>query len=289
MHLLFPLLSSLLYVAGILFIKRCSDFQVGIWRTTFIANTLTAVLFSFLLFLDGSLPPGQQLWKPFITALLFIAGQILSFVAVEKGDVSVATPVMGIKILLVAFFSVLLLAESVSLRLWVAAFLATAGIVFLHLGPSQTSHPIGRTVLISVLAALAFAIFDVLVQKWSPQFGPGGFLPVMMWIVAALSIGFIPLFKKPLNTISRAAWTPLFWGSLFIGLQAIVLITTLAVYGDATAVNVVYSLRGLWSLAAVWFIGHWFKNREKQQGAAVFRFRLIGALLLSTAVILVLL
>jgi len=58
-------------------------------------------------------------------------------------------------------------------------------------------------------------------------------------------------------------------------------------FGDATAMNVVYSARGVWSVAAVWLIGHWFANTEAQLGGGVFRGRLAGALLMTSAIVLV--
>ena len=59
-------------------------------------------------------------------------------------------------------------------------------------------------------------------------------------------------------------------------------------FGDATAVNVVYSSRGLWSVLAVWWIGHWFQNDEQHLGPAVLRLRLWGAGLMLAAIALVL-
>ena len=47
--------------------------------------------------------------------------------------------------------------------------------------------------------------------------------------------------------------------------------------GEATAVNVVYSARGLWSVIAVWTLGHLFGNDERGHGAGVMRARLLGA------------
>jgi hypothetical protein len=37
----------------------------------------------------------------------------------------------------------------------------------------------------------------------------------------------------------------------------------------------------------VWAVGHWFANREQHLGASVMRGRLVGALFLSAAVVLV--
>ena len=69
--------------------------------------------------------------------------------------------------------------------------------------------------------------------------------------------------------------------------QAMVLISTLAIFQDGTAVNVIYNLRGLWSVAAVWFVGHWFGNEERQLGRETLGWRLAGAVVLSAAVVLV--
>ena len=147
----------------------------------------------------------------------------------------------------------------------------------------------GRTVALSLLAALCYALFDVLVQKWSPDWGAGRFLPVMFGMCAVLSLGFIPLFRHSLLEIPRAAWPWLGGGSLFIGFQALSLVTALAVFGDATSMNVVYSARGLWSVVAVWLVGHWFGNRERNIGPNVMRMRLIGAGLMTAAIVVTLL
>src|SRR5687767_2839756 len=95
--LFMPLASAVLYVVGALFLRRAADFGVGFWRTTFIANMICAIVFSTLLLLGGSFR-SALLWQPAVVALLFTAGSILNFVSLDRGDVSLATPVLGIKI-----------------------------------------------------------------------------------------------------------------------------------------------------------------------------------------------
>jgi hypothetical protein len=65
-------------------------------------------------------------------------------------------------------------------------------------------------------------------------------------------------------------------------------ITSISVYGQATSANVLYSSRGLWSVVAVWGIGHWFTNREQHLGARVLVWRLVGAILMVAALMMVL-
>lgn len=287
MHLFLPLLSAILYVVAALFIKQASSFGVGLWRTTFVANLICSLLFSSLIFLGGQIPDDATWWQPALVAFLFLSGQVLSFLAIERGDVSVATPVMGVKVIIVAVLVVSLLGETVPLTLWLAALAASAGIAFLNRRGSGTRHNnIGLTIVLAVVAAAAYALFDVLVQKWSPAWGTGRFLPVMMGFVAVYSFGLIPFFHGSLKAIPRPAWRPLLLGGFLIALQGIILITTLAEFGDATAVNVVYSSRGLWSVLAVWWLGHWFGNREREQGGRVLVSRFAGASLLMIAIVL---
>ena len=68
-----------------------------------------------------------------------------------------------------------------------------------------------------------------------------------------------------------------------------IFVTTITRFHNATAANVIYSSRGLWSVVAVWAIGHWFANRERHLGAEVLRWRLAGAGLMMAAIALVLL
>jgi drug/metabolite transporter (DMT)-like permease len=287
-HLLLPLASSLLYVAAALFLKQAAQREVGVWRTAFVCNWMTALIFQGLLPLGGTIPSGASLWEPAIVALLFVAGQLFTFLALDKGDISIATPVLGAKVILVALFTTLVLFESVRWQLWAAATLSCAGIGLLNQKTNGSNHRyVGRTILFALQAAAAYALFDVLVMKWSPAWGLGRFLPIMLLFAGAYSFIFVPLFRQPLRAIPMKALRPLLWGALFIAMQGFILITTLAHFGDATAVNVIYCSRGLWSVLAVWWLGHWFGNTERQLGSQVLKWRLAGACLLCVSVVLI--
>lgn len=283
-HLLFPLLASFFFVAGLLLIKRAAPFGVGVWRTTFVCNIGTALVSLLLLPLGGVEWRWAQIWQPLIVAGLYVGGQTLTYLAIERGDVSVATPALGSKTIYVAWFSTLLLGATLPWQLWAAAVLTFAAIVLLNLGGGEARRRPGQTVLLALLAASAYALFDVFTQKWSPAWGTGHFLPLMFGFSALMSCAFIPLFRAPLRELPRGAWPWLGAGALCGGIQSLVLVTTIAAFGDATAVNVVYSARGLWSVAAVWLIGHWFQNTEQQLGAPVLKWRLAGAALMMTAI-----
>jgi hypothetical protein len=112
-------------------------------------------------------------------------------------------------------------------------------------------------------------------------------LPCIFWINALLSFGLIFRFSAPLGAIPGRAWPWLAGGSVLLGLQSITFVSTVAIFGKATATNVVYSSRGLLSVVLVWMVGHWFKNSEQHLAPAVMRWRMAGALMMMSAIVMV--
>jgi hypothetical protein len=165
--------------------------------------------------------------------------------------------------------------------------LSTLAIALLNRADQRPHRKVGRTVVEAALSAACFAATDVLVQKWAPAWGVGRFLPLIFLVVAALSVGFVPFFSAPLRSVPGAGWPWLLGGSAALAVQAANMAITLGIFGDATAVNIVYASRGLWSVLAVWLVGHWFNNDEQTLGAAVLRSRLTGAGLMLVAIALV--
>ncbi|MCA9247802.1 MAG: EamA family transporter [Planctomycetales bacterium] len=284
---LLALFAALLFASAALFIKRAADLGVSSLCTVFVANLVSAVLFQVLLVFGGTFHI-ELWWQPAIVAMCFIAGQWLTFFSLERGDVSVATPVMGIKILLVATFVTLLGGQTLDSTLWIAAALATAGIALLNRRSPKVHHHVGMTIATASLAATAFALFDVLVQKWSPAWGLGRFLPTTIGMAGVASFVFLPRARASLRGMRRKARPWLFAGALSVAGQALIFVSTIAYWGQAATANVIYSSRGLWSVLLVWLFGHWLESREKQLGRAILGWRLAGATLMMAAIVLVL-
>lgn len=282
-----PLASAMLYVIGALLMRRAADYGVGFWRTTFVANLICAAAFAPLLLLGGQFHL-NLLWQPAVVGLLFVLGSVLNFISLDRGDVSIATPVLGIKIILVALLSTLIVGELIPLKLWIAAGLSTTAIALLNRTRGIHHQHVTSTIFAAGFSAASFALFDVLVQKWSPAWGLGRFPPLMLGFVAIYAVGLVPRFPAPLKAIPGAAWPWLLGGSLVMAVQSLIFVGTVAYFGHATTANVIYSSRGLWSVVVVWIIGHWFHNAEQQLGAGILRWRLIGSALMLVAIALVL-
>jgi drug/metabolite transporter (DMT)-like permease len=221
---------------------------------------------------------------------LFFAGQIFTLLALSTGEVSVATPVLGVKILLVALLSTVLIGDPIDARLWTAAALSSAAIVLLNFSRPHTHQRVSTTIVLAALGAAAYACFDVLVQTWSPVWG-SWVVPIAMAFSAAYSVPlrrFDVRKSTPGEQLSPAYMRWLIGGAVCFAAQGLMFITSISVYGQATSANVLYSSRGLWSVVAVWGIGHWFTNREQHLGAPVLAWRLVGASLMIAALMMVL-
>jgi len=286
-----PLLCAIVYVIAALMLKRASVLGVGSWRIGFLANWSM-----FLLFLPWGLSQpalNEPMWSdylhPLLNGVLFLVGQTFIFRAIQTGDVSVTTPVMGTKVLLVALLSLLLRTGEVSLRWWIGAGLSTAAVALLHFGePHAGRARVGRTVMLAGLSALSFSLSDVLLQKWSGEWGGGRYLMWMFFFSAFANIAFVPFFRAPLWAMDRRAWTWTGIGAILLGANNVGFCLAIALGGAATQANIVYSSRGLMSVVFVWAVGHWFANEEQHLGPRVLRARLAGAALMLTAIVLVL-
>jgi drug/metabolite transporter (DMT)-like permease len=199
--------------------------------------------------------------------------------AFNRGDVSVVTPILGTKVIWVAAFSVLLVGRALPSQIWAAVFLTALGTAVMGYQPG--AHP--RRLALSIGAALAtscsFGLTDVLVQKYSPAWGFGSFIPTMFMTVGVLSLGFLPF-------LGEGGWAPVWLGtgSAMLAVQALAMAYAISTYTQVTMTNIAYNTRGLWSIALIWAFGHWFKNTERDRGTRTMLLRLGGASLLVTAI-----
>lgn len=147
------------------------------------------------------------------------------------------------------------------------------------------------TILLAALGAAAYASLDVLVQKFSPVWGTGRFLPLAMACGAAYSLA-LPRGRRADLPASPGPSSYLPWlvaGAVGFASQGLMFMSAVSIYRQVTSANVLYSSRGLWSVVGVWAIGHWFTNREQHLGARVLVWRFVGAVLLMAAIVMVLL
>lgn len=294
MHLLFPLFSSIVFVLGMMLVKRGSSRGVRPWTGTFLGNAWLGLLWSIPAIVQQKVVPVEVWPQAALIGVLFVLGQLFAFLAFQYGDVSVATPIFGVKVLMVAVLAAGMSGESISPRIWVAAVLATAGVVLVQSmtgarSSSDRSERRGLTIVMVLLSAGSLSLFDILLQKWGTQWNSREFLPVVFITTGLVSVVFVPWSDGParLRELGVTSWV--LAGTLLIAVQAVSMSYVLSTWGDATRVNIVYALRGLWGVLLAWGLAWRFQAHEATLPSGVMLLRLAGAGLLMGSVVIAML
>ncbi|MBL9157603.1 MAG: hypothetical protein JNJ70_09035 [Verrucomicrobiales bacterium] len=285
-YLLLPLSAAVVYALGSISIKRALSDGVVVGQSFHLSNVVLGLVFLPLLFLGLATIDWTIVWKPMVMGTAFFVGHWLTFGAIRRGDVSLVTPLMGTKVVFVALGVVVLSGKVPSVPLWIAAFLTTLGIFVMGLGDLKGGSRLFFTIAVTLASALVFGVSDVLVSTWARGFGAMPFLAVGSGTVAVWSLLMWfcqgrPVFF-PKGPGSGWAWA----GAIFIAVQAMVMGIGLALFDDATGINIVYASRGLWVIALVVLFGHWLGNREHRDQGRGFLWRVAGTLLLSVAIVI---
>lgn len=281
-----PLLAAIIYTLGSLFSKR--GFQEGAEGMQ--GFYLTCLLISLtplpLILLERQPIAWQHAHQVLICGMLLYVGNWLALLGVHRGDVSIVTPVLGTKVIFVAVGTVTLVGIQVPWSLWIAALLTPLGILVLSAKSLHKGRQLWQTVGYALSSAAAFALFDVLLNKWALAFGPFAFISLSSMIMAIPAAA--ALIRRPVlwHTLSGPSRFWLILGGCAMGFQASLLGVALAFSEQATQVNVIYASRGLWSIVLVWILGRWLRLHEKHQGPGVFAWRMAGAGILTLAIIL---
>jgi drug/metabolite transporter (DMT)-like permease len=294
LHLLFPLASSIVFVFGIMFAKQAISGGASPWTNTFLSNAWLAAIWGLSAVVQGEYLPPALWWQAALAGFAFVAGQLLTYLAFQYGDVSVATPIFGVKVVIVALLLSLIAGEAVGTRVWLGAVLAAAGVAVVQAGarsPRKDQLSPGRaavTVLLALCAAIALSLFDIGLQFWSRTAGAARFLPALFVFTGLFSCGFLPWIDAPPRLARLKVVKPLLVGSVLMALQAMSMSYALGQFGDAARINIVYALRGLWAVALAWLLARAFGGAEARHSVTIMLLRLAGAVLLTLSVIVAL-
>jgi drug/metabolite transporter (DMT)-like permease len=287
MYLLLPLLAAVAFAAGSLVFKRAFQEGASLAHALVLNNVALGIAFLPLLLLDPKPIDWNLAWQPALTALAFVFGHFLNVVSLRIGDVSVATPLLGSKVVFVALFARLLFQWPVSTTQIVAAVLTTAGVLAMGIADLHAGRRTGVTIGLALGCASGFALTDILIQLWAADFGIFNFLAFMFAALAGFSVLALPAFGPTALRAPKPAWKWILTATGLSAFQAIIITWTIGRWQDAAGVNVVYGTRGVWSIALVWWAGRWFGNTERATaGKVVLAGRLTGALLILAAVVL---
>lgn len=248
-----------------------------------IANLLTALIFIGYLRPDDVFPLVGKDWWAVGNGILFFFGQWFSIQSVKSGDIAVHSSALGIKVVVVAFFSLLVGLEPSSLPLIAGVILAVIS-VYLVAGGSAEGWKIHRkTVGLTLLACLFFGMNDFLTGWQAREIGASRWLCLMMCTSGLVSVGFVFRRRESLGFFREApriGWIVLAAG-LCLGVQALFVNLAFSGYGQPTLSNVAYASRGVMAVGFLMLIGRKSDPRFRKKQA-------VGATLMVLALALVL-
>lgn len=283
-HLFLPFTSSVFVILGLLALQRAQAKGLSAWTTLIGLNWACGLVYPPLLLLGGEWHIAR-LHEPAIVGGLFMLGQFFVLLSIRWGDVSISAPVQGVKVILVPALAALFQVSDIRSNIWWAAALALIGIILVQAKKGHASRrQITLGILFALLAALCMSIFDLLLQHWAAPWGSGVFLTITFFTAALIATPLLPLADNWTKIRHCGATRPLILGCVLMAVQSIGMTFTLAQFGDATRVNIVYSLRGLWGVVLTWLLAKHL-GLEHPLDQRTMKLRFAGALLLTIAVV----
>jgi len=292
MPLALPLLASFLYAVGSWSLKLGLRRGANLSIVTALSNlSMAGWSAPLILFFPGQ-PHTQGFFGAALAGTALFVGRFCALRALSHGDLSHATPLLGIKTVFVALLTFLFLDEPLTLGLLGAALLTALAVTLLSISPqfNQRSwwpnQSQWSTTAWALLAAFFFALTDITVQKYARLLGVGWFQPLMFATLALLTpLLFLPTWyrRTPLSSsLPSGSRVGVLAGSGVIGFQTSLVILVIGIFGHATATNVVYAARGLWAVLLEGAAGGGATAVDRR----ILVLRLTGAMLLLVAVAL---
>ena len=287
---LYPFVAALFYCASIILVKYASQSKKLSGLSMLVMNNLlSGIVFIPAIFFESELPDVSIIWQPIIASVFCAIGNIATFTCAERGEVSLMTPLMGIKTLMVILLARVMLRDiQLPHTITIAGVICCVAVFIMgYTKKSFRTKKLGITIILSLTACLSYALCDVFIQKYAPNFSKNAMLSLTS---VAMPLSIIPLLPRFFKEVSGCDKKTLFLG----GSSAVLMIVEMylmfiSISGElgASLCNILYNTRGLISVLLIYFLGkHLVKLRELSNTSAIQRS--IGAILILVAVIIAL-
>ncbi|YCM44836.1 hypothetical protein V2O64_02235 [Verrucomicrobiaceae bacterium 227] len=248
-----------------------------------VANLVTGLIFLLYLKPTGAWVLDGKDWWAIGNGALFFLGQWFSTQSVRVGDLAVHSSALGMKVVIVGFFSMLVGLEPSSINLVTGVILAVIAVFLVSGGSSEGWRDHKVTVGLTLLACLFFGFNDFLTGWQSREIGPARWLTLMMSSSGLISAGLLVKRRQQLCLIMKD-WQVFRWvlgAGMLLGVQALVVNLAFSAYGKPTLSNVVYSSRGLMAVGFLYLIGRKSDPRfvKKQTAGAILMMIALGVVL----------
>ena len=235
-------------------------------------------------------PAGMPAFSSYIVSLLccagfYLLGQVFFLAAIAHSEPSRISPILGLKVLMLAVISALFMGEHFSATKWIAVGLCTTAIFLLSNSGEKLNR---RTLVFAVLACTGYCLSDLNIKILVDQFscmsvlGRSILTGSMCYALCGLAGVGVLIFTR--SKISRDTWVYVIPFSLAWFLSVIFLFSCFSLIGVVFG-NILQSTRGLISVVLGFVIAYMgFEEWETKITRKVFFQRLLAAALMTGAV-----
>lgn len=282
------------YAVGAILIKVALGRGTGAAQVNLYCNLLMAVLMQSIWLFPFEPEWWRHAWKPVVCGATFYSGQYFTFVSLQKGQVSVTTPLLGSKVLFVVLFVSLAGGELLSLRWWLGAGLCSFGILLVSARKGFWREAGGHAAaaMAALLAAASFGLTDALFQFWVAPVGLGAFAPVMFGSMALMSILHLRWQSGCLPPVPERGCRAVAWaGMALLAVQSCLVAIAIGTFHDAAGVNIIYGSRAVLGVLLAGLAARflWKTGSGELFSTALILRRLGGSILVFAAIVLILL
>ena len=286
--ILFPIFAAGLYCVSVMLAKYAS--RSGTFSGTSVLvmnNILSGLVFIPTIFFEETMPNWSLVWQPLSASCFCAIGNIATFVCAERGEVSLMTPIMGIKIMFVILFARILLDTNMPHTITIAGAICCLAVFIMGWSKnSLRTKKLGITLLLSFTACISYAMCDVIMQKYAPNFSRNAMLSLTSVAMPLSIIPFLPRFFKDVSHSSKAT---LAISGMSAGLMIMEMyLMFLSIVGDVGAAlcNILYNTRGIMSVVLMFVVGKFVVDMKELSKASALQ-RIVGATMILIAVIIV--
>ena len=286
--ILFPFFAAALYCSSVMLVKYASHSGTLSGTSILVMNNiLSGLVFIPAIFFEDTMPDWSIVWQPLTASCFCALGNIATFVCAERGEVSLMTPIMGIKIMFVILFARILLDANMPHTITLAGIICCIAVFIMGWSKGAlNTKKLGITLMLSFVACISYAMCDVVMQKYAPNFTRNAMLSLTSIAMPLSIIPFLPRFFKD---VSKSSKTTLVLGGMSAGLMIMEMyLMFLSIIGEVGAAlcNILYNTRGILSVVLMFIVGKFVANMRELSNTSAIQ-RIIGATMILIAVSIV--
>ena len=281
------LFQSLSYLCIRLFNKRHDDNIIALLALSHILMGLISIPLAGMLWPESMPSVRMYLWPLLGSTGFYLSGQFFLFAAIIHSEPSRVSPLLGLKVFILALISVIFLGQQFDMPKWIAVLLTTGAVLLLS---SSGKRLEGRFILLGLLACVSYCLSDLCIKKLVDHFM---FMGVLRGAVMATALSYVVCGVAGAATVmmnpkhsTRGTWL---YAVPFAFCWFIAMILLFSCFGLTGVVfgNILQSTRGIISIVLGFVIAHiGFEALEPKPTKRTVVLRMVAAVLMTAAVVL---